>query len=128
MRRYMTDRQYQAKMLQVKRNNVSKQRKLSIKKEKEKYGSKIETSKLLAIYLLGLMNLIIVYALVAMWHFGDLSYLGVLVTDIAAQILTYAIYCVKAFKGKQAEEEMNFRREQFEQQEEELYQDTTEEQ
>ena len=115
-------------MLQVKRNNVSKQRKLSIKKEKEKYGSKIETSKLLAIYLLGLMNLIIVYALVAMWHFGDLSYLGVLVTDIAAQILTYAIYCVKAFKGKQAEEEMNFRREQPEQQEEDLYQDTTEEQ
>lgn len=128
MHRYMTDKQYQAKMLQVKRNNVSKQRKLSIKKEKAKYGSKIETSKLLAIYLLGLMNLIIVYALVAMWHFGDLSYLGVLVTDIAAQILTYAIYCVKAFKGKQAEEEMNFRREQFEQQEEELYQDTTEEQ
>ena len=128
MHRYMTDKQYQAKMLQVKRNNVSKQRKLSIKKEKAKYSSKIETSKLLAIYLLGLMNLIIIYALVAMWHFGDLSYLGVLVTDIAAQILTYAIYCVKAFKGKQAEEEMNFRREQFEQQEEELYQDTTEEQ
>ena len=127
MRRYMTDRQYQAKMLKVKRNNISKQRKISLKKEKAKYNPKIETSKILAIYLLGLMNLIIVYALIAMWHFGDLSYLGVLITDVVAQILTYAIYCIKAFKGKQAEEEMNFRRDQFEQQEEELYQDDIEE-
>ena len=71
----------------------------------------IETSKLFAGYLFALMNAIIVYAMVAMWKFADLSYLGVLITDIAAQILVYAIYCLKAYKGKNAEEEMKFKRE-----------------
>ena len=49
-----------------------------------------------------------------MWHFGDLSYLGVLITDVAAQIITYAIYCMKAFKGKKESEKMAFEREKFE--------------
>ena len=49
-----------------------------------------------------------------MWHFGDLSYLGVLITDVAAQILTYGIYCLKAFKGKQEKEKMALERDKFE--------------
>ena len=119
MGRYLSEKDYQDKLRQVKLQNLSNARKESLRNEKTKYKSKpwwkrIETSKALAIYLLVLMNLIVIYALVAMWHFGDLSYLGVLITDVVAQIVTYAIYCVKAFKGKQAEEEMNFRRDQLE--------------
>lgn len=132
MGHYMTDKEYQSAMKKAKLNNLSKARKLAIKEEKARYSQKpwwkrFETSKALAIYLLVLMNLIIIYALVAMWHFGDLSYLGVLITDVVAQIVTYAIYCVKAFKGKQAEEEMNFKREQLEQSvEEEIFEDASE--
>ena len=73
---------------------------------------KKETSKKLAIYLFMLMNTIIIYAMVAMWHFGDLSYLGVLISDIAAQVVVFAIYCAKAYFGKKAEEDMKFAREQ----------------
>lgn len=118
----MTEEKFKDKLEKAKRNNLNKLKKAAIKEEKMKYANKpwwkkIETSKVLAIYLMILMNLIIIYALIAMWHFGDLSYLGVLITDVVAQIITYAIYCVKAFKGKQAEEEMNFKREQLTQEE-----------
>ncbi len=34
--------------------------------------------------------------MIAMWHFRDLTYLGVLITDVAAQVLTYFIYTKKA--------------------------------
>ena len=128
MKHYMTNKEFENKINQVKRENLSKARKLAIKEEKQKYSTKpwwkrVETSKALAIYLMVLMNLIIVYALIAMWYFSDLSYLGVLITDVVAQIITYAIYCVKAFKGKQASEEMSFKREQLEMEE---FEDTSE--
>ena len=102
--RYLSEKQFQRKMKKTKLNNLSKERKAKLKEEKNKYaprlGNKVETSKALAIYLFILLNVVLIYALVAMWHFADLSYLGVLITDVAAQIITYAIYCMKAFKGK----------------------------
>lgn len=75
---------------------------------------KIEFSKILAIYLIVLLTSIVVFTMVAMWHFGDLSYLNVLITDIAAQIVVYMIYCVKAYHGKKSEEELNFERNKIE--------------
>ena len=109
----MTEKKYRQELEKAKRRNVVKEYKQEIRKEKMKYRvvHHIETSKLFAGYLFALMNFIIVYAMVAMWKFADLSYLGVLITDIAAQILVYAIYCLKAYKGKNAEEEMKFKRE-----------------
>lgn len=109
----MTEKKYRQELEKAKRRNVVKEYKQEIRKEKMKYRvfHHIETSKLFAGYLFALMNAIIVYAMVAMWKFADLSYLGVLITDIAAQILVYAIYCLKAYKGKNAEEEMKFKRE-----------------
>ena len=74
---------------------------------------KIETNKIIAIYLFVLLNSIIIFSMVAMWHFGDLSYLGVLITDIAAQVLVYAIYCMKAYYGKKQEETIRFERERL---------------
>lgn len=72
-----------------------------------------ETSKLIAIYLFVLLNGIVIFAMVAMWHFADLSYLGVLITDIAAQVLIYAIYCLKAYHAKKQSEKLKFDREKY---------------
>ena len=74
---------------------------------------KFETSKLIAIYLFILLNAVIIYAMIAMWQFADLTYLGVLISDIAAQVLIYAIYCLKAYHGKKQEELLKFNKEQF---------------
>ena len=71
--------------------------KQSLRAEKQKYNTKhIETSKLLAIYLFVLFNVVLIYAMVAMWVMHDLTYLGVLISDFAALRLTYAIYCIIA--------------------------------
>lgn len=115
---YLSETEFQKKMKKIKLNNFSKERKAKLREEKKKYSirleNKIETSKVLAIYLFILLNVVLIYSLVAMWHFGDLSYLGVLITDVAAQIVTYAIYCMKAFKAKKESEKMAFEREKFE--------------
>jgi hypothetical protein len=110
---FMTEKKYRQELEKAKKKNVEKEYKREIRKEKMKYHTvrKVETSKLFAAYLFALMNTIIVYAMFAMWKFEDFSYLGVLITDIAAQILVYGIYCLKAYKGKNAEEEMKFKRE-----------------
>ena len=107
----MTDEVFKKRMRKVRKKN----RKIKQKEELRdaKYVSpkkKRETSKLLAIYLFVLLNAIVVYAMVSMWHFGDLQYLGVLISDIAAQVVIYAIYCVKAYKGKKAEEDNKLER------------------
>ena len=51
--------------------------------------------------------------MIAMWQFADFSYLGVLISDIAAQVLIYAIYCMKAFHAKRESERMKFDREKL---------------
>lgn len=77
---------------------------------KDKYGVKRrETNKILAIYLFTILNVVIIFSMVSMWVFADLSYLGVLITDIAAQIILYATYCLKAYHGKKQEEEMKYK-------------------
>lgn len=113
--KYLTNDKYAAELEKIKRENRQKLLKRNLRAEKSKYKKKIhiETSKLIAIYLFILLNAIVVYAMISMWKFADLSYLGVLITDIAAQILIYGIYCMKAYKGKKSEEEMKFKREKF---------------
>jgi len=102
----MTDARYYRKLRKIRERNKQAQRINELKQERAKYETpkKKETSKMIAIYLFLLLNVIVAYALVAMWHFSDLSYLGVLISDIAAQVLVYAIYCLKAFHGKKEQE------------------------
>lgn len=109
----MTKKEFKQKLDILKEKNVQKEYRIRLEKEKNRYPKirKIETSKLLAIYLFVLLNVIVIYAMIAMWKFADLSYLGVLITDIAAQILLYGIYCLKAYKAKKSEEDMNYKRE-----------------
>ena len=112
---YLSTKDFESKLKKIQAKNLSEERKAMLKAEKEKYKSKskVETSKLFAIYLFVIFNIILVYALVAMWAFRDLSYLGVLITDIAAQAITYGIYCLKAYHGKKQEEQMKFEKEKL---------------
>lgn len=98
-----------------------------IKTIENQFKPHMETYKVMAIFLLVLLNVIIIYALVAMWHFRDLTYLGALITDIASQVLIYAIYCTKAFKGKKEEELIKLQREQLvlPTEEEPIFEDTS---
>lgn len=113
--KYLTNDKYSQELEKIKRKNRQKLMKRNLQTEKSKYRKRvhIETSKLIAIYLFILLNAIVIYAMISMWKFADLSYLGVLITDIAAQILIYGIYCMKAYKGKKSEEEMKFKRERY---------------
>lgn len=111
----MNKQEFELKLKQIKEKNVQKEYERLLDKERDKYKnkSKIETSKLIMIYLLVLLNAIVIYAMTAMWKFADLTYLGVLITDIAAQVLVYVIYCLKAFHGKKQEEKLKFEREKI---------------
>lgn len=108
----MTEKKFQKKMSKIKKSNLQKGylQKLRDEKDQCRARPKLETSKLIAIYLFLLLNAIVIYAMVAMWVFVDLSYLGVLISDIAAQVVIYAIYCMKAYKAKKTEEELKFER------------------
>lgn len=115
MGRYLSDREFQREMTKIKRENQQKEKHLLLKAEREKYKSspRMETSKLIAVYLFVILNSIIVYAMIAMWHFSDLSYLGILISDIAAQVLIYAIYCIKAYHAKKQSEQVKLDREKL---------------
>lgn len=111
---YLSDAEYQKQLARIKRDNLQKERQMSLDAEKNKYRkSRMETNKLMAIYLFALLNAIVVYSMVAMWVFADFTYLGVLISDIAAQVLIYAIYCIKAYHGKKQSENMKFERERL---------------
>ena len=51
--------------------------------------------------------------MVAMWVYADFSNLGILISDIAAQVIVYAIYCMKAYNAKKQEEQLKFEREKL---------------
>lgn len=86
------------KMRVIQRRNESIDRYNKLKDEKKKVSINIKkptTDKLIAIYLFIILNVILVYSMISMWNFADLSCLGVLITDIAGQVITYYIYAKK---------------------------------
>ena len=114
--KHLTKDDYKREMAKAREYSRQKAMQRDINKATNQWKNgkpRMETSKKLAIYLFVLMNVVVVYCLVAMWYFGDLSYLGVLITDIASQILIYAIYCLKAYKAKKSSEDMAFKRDQY---------------
>lgn len=99
--RYLSENDFKEQMKHEVAMNKSRQRMQKLKDEKNKYKSHFKlpsTSKLIAVYLFVILNIVLGFAMVSMWHFSDLSYLGVLITDVAAQILTYVVYSHKALK------------------------------
>ncbi len=104
----MTEREYQRKLKIIKNKNIQREYRESLRKEKNKYKKKthVETHKALAVYLFILINVIITYTLAAMWIFQDISLLDVLITSVVSEVIVFAIYCIKAYKGKKQEEQM----------------------
>lgn len=97
--KYLSQMEYERKLKEVQRENESIDRYNKLKKEKRKVSIDIKkptTDKLIAIYLFIILNVILVYSMISMWNFADLSCLGVLITDIAGQVITYYIYAKKA--------------------------------
>lgn len=95
----MTEKEYQSKLEKIHKHNLKILRKQKLKEEKNKYKTSRKlpsTSKLMAVYLFALLNIICVYAMVSMWHFETLEYLGVLITDIASQVIIYFVYSMKS--------------------------------
>ena len=113
--RYLTEKEYESRLNEIKERNASKERKRKLKEEKKRHRIriKIETNKIMAIYLFILLNAIVIFAMKAMWTFSDLSYLGVLISDIAAQVIVYSIYCLKAYHGKKQEEQIKLEKEKL---------------
>ena len=104
----MTEKEYRRKLKKIQNKNIQREYRESLRKEKNKYKKKIhiETHKVLAIYLFILINIIIVYTLVAMWVFRDISLLDALITGVVSEVIVFAVYCIKAYKGKKQEEQM----------------------
>lgn len=97
--KYISEREFNSKMRVIQRRNESIDRYNKLKEEKKKVSINIKkptTDKLIAIYLFIILNVILVYSMISMWNFADLSCLGVLITDIAGQVITYYIYAKKA--------------------------------
>lgn len=97
--RNMSKEEFNLRMKKIKDRNETKERKAKLRAEKIKYLPKLKlppTSKLVMLYLFIILNVVLVYSMVAMWHFGDLTALSVIITDIVGQILIYAIYSTKA--------------------------------
>lgn len=112
----MTYGQYLKRVDRINRRIKQARMRQSLRDKKQRHKrahKKIETNKIIAVYLFVLLNAIVVYAMIAMWRFNDLSYLGALISDIAAQVVIYAIYCAKAYAGKKAEENLKFEREKW---------------
>lgn len=97
----MTTKEYEEKLNRIKYKNKQKEMKLKLKKEEDKYKKKFKlpsTTKLIAFYLFLIFNIILIFVMKAMWYFADLTYIGVLITDIAAQVVVFMIYCAKSSK------------------------------
>lgn len=96
---YITEKEFEQKLKQLQQHNLSKERELKLIEEKNKYRKDIKlpsTSKLMAVYLFIILNVVLIFAMRAMWHFADLSFLGVLITDVAGQVIVYMIYALKS--------------------------------
>lgn len=97
---HMSEQEFRNKMRKVRLKNESKMRKIELRNAKKKYNRKgsISTTKLIAVYLFVLLNMVLGFAMYMMYRLSDLTYLGVLITDIVAQVITYLIYVVKSTK------------------------------
>lgn len=87
-----------------------------LKEEKKKGNHPITlppTSKLVMFYLFIILNIILIFSMISMWHFADLTYLGALITDIAAQVVVFFVYASKA-KAENTEGGIEYERMMYE--------------
>ena len=99
----------------IEEQNFLRKKKMEIKQLKRQYRKNLglTTTKLLCYYIFIIFNVVLIYSLVAMWHFADLSYLGVIISDIIGQILVYGIYSIRAYKDTKSEELIKLEKEKL---------------
>ena len=99
-------KKYSKKIKKIEEKIFWQNKKSEIKQLKKNNRKKLglTTTKLLSFYLFAIFNIVLLYALIAMWHFEDLSYLGVIISDIIGQILVFGIYCIRAYLDTKSEE------------------------
>lgn len=96
---YLSENKYKKRLRKIEIENRSKERKLALKQAKIKKNKVLPTTtKLITFYLFIVLNIVLIYALVAMWHFENLTYLGTLIADVIGQILVFFIYAIKSTK------------------------------
>ena len=95
--------------------NFIRQKKMEMKAIKREGRKKLglTTTKLLCYYIFIMFNTVLVYALVAMWHFADLSYLSVIISDIMGQVVLFVIYSIRAYKDTKSEENIKLERDKL---------------
>ena len=95
--------------------NFIRQKKMEMKAIKREGRKKLglTTTKLLCYYIFIMFNTVLVYALVAMWHFADLSYLSVIISDIMGQVVLFVIYSIRAYKDTKSEEHIKLERDKL---------------
>lgn len=110
------NRKYAKKIKRIEERNFLLQKKMEMRKLKKDLHKDIglTTTKLLCFYIFIIFNVVLAYALIAMWHFADLSYLGVIISDILGQVLVYAIYSIRAYKDTKSEESIQLERDKLE--------------
>lgn len=110
------NRKYAKKIKHIEERNFLLQKKMEMRKLKKdlRKGVGLTTTKLLCFYIFIIFNVVLAYALIAMWHFADLSYLGVIISDILGQVLVYAIYSIRAYKDTKSEEDIRLERDKLE--------------
>lgn len=99
--RLIDEQRYKDELARIRLKNKSLMRKQALRKEREKYRTPIvmpSTTKLILIYLFVMLNVVLIYGLIAMWHFSDLTHLGVIITDILSQVIAFIVYAAKSTK------------------------------
>lgn len=95
----MTEEKFKKKLNRIEQKNASDEMRETLKNAR--HSKKLvfpSTTKLIMIYLFIILNAVLVYCLIAMWHFGNLTHLGTLITDVISQVIVFLVYCVKSAK------------------------------
>lgn len=97
---------HKVKLRKIEQKGEKLLRKRELKEKRDSYKKpkkKIQMTKIITWYLFILLNIVLIYSMAVMYLFRDLSYLGVLITDIAAQVITFLIYTCKSYKETKEE-------------------------
>lgn len=108
--------EHKVKLRKIEKKGEQILRKRELKEKRDSYKKpkkKVQMTKVITWYLFILLNVVLIYSMVVMYLFRDLSYLGVLITDIAAQVITFLIYTCKSFKETKEEALINLEREKI---------------
>ena len=110
------DLKYRVELRRIEKKGEKILRKRELKEKLDSYKKpkkKVQMTKIITWYLFALLNIVLIYSMVVMYLFRDLNYLGVLITDVAAQVITFLIYTCKSFKETKEEALIELEREKM---------------